>query len=71
MGTLNAGDPIEGTDFTYAGASTVSYSVDTYIASMQTKYAGQTSDKALATLNLVNALGNYGKTTCAYVGISN
>ena len=50
----------------YAGGSTVTYSVDKYIANMQSKYAGKTDAKSLATLNMVNALGNYGHSASTY-----
>ena len=73
-GSIEAGDliPEDSEDYNgfegdyYTGASTVTYSVDTYIASMQAKYAGDSSNKGLATLNLINALGSYGLAASAY-----
>jgi hypothetical protein len=50
----------------YGTSSNITYSVDTYIANMQAKYANDTSAKGLATMNLVNALGYYGQAATEY-----
>ena len=67
--TVRAGTWVMGEDGNnyYAGGSTASYSVDTYIASMQQKYAGKSDAQSLSTVNLVNALGNYGLSASTYV----
>ena len=76
-GSIKAGDliPEDSEDYdhtlspeenVYRGSSTITYSVDAYIDVMQATYAGQTSAKALATLNLVNALGHYGAAATTY-----
>ena len=66
--TVRAGTWVMGEDGNnyYAGASTASYSVDTYIASMQQKYAGKSDAQSLSTVNLVNALGTYGHSASTY-----
>ena len=64
--TVRAGSHVLGESGYYGNSSYIIYSVDTYITSMQKKYATDESEKGKSTMNLVNALGHYGESAIAY-----